>query len=571
MAPFLDEKLLRLSAGALALAFDHGGVCAVASASGLALGTVSAGVRDLEAGSAPTDRTRRPGGGRLPVEELEPGLWPALDALIEPDERGDPMNPLRWTTKSTRVLADQLAGQGFPVSHATVGRLLRVHGYSLQATAKLLEGSAEHGEDRNKQFHYINTLTRQFIEAGQPVISVDTKKKEPIGNFEAKGRVWRPKGRPVKVEDHTFAKDIDQTAVPYGVYDLGADEGFVNVGHSADTPEFAIASIRRWWREIGAAHYPQAARLLITADAGGSNAARSLVFKAMLHRLALETGLEITMCHFPPGTSKFNKIEHRLFAHISHGWRGRPLTSMEIVVNTIGATTTRTGMTVTCVLDENDYPTGNTGSWDEIDTLPITFHEFRGTWNYTLAPTPARTLTDEEKRAARSTRCAPGRPGRPAKSAATPLGTAEQQREAATALSTPPITDFTQAQWTRLAVRIDEAYRQERAVQAASARGHRPSAYPNRHPAALKTDIRDLMLAAVLNAVHRVPIQQINQIIDLNHVSLSKHVKQLIPIFEQLGHPLRPRDQDGTKKLDEVLALVGYHTPTTANGKSACN
>jgi hypothetical protein len=295
MAPYLDEKLLRLTAGALASAFGEGSASAVAAAAGLAVSTVCLGVRDVADESAPTDRVRRPGAGRRGIERARPGIWQALDALVEPEERGDPENPLRWTVKSTRVLADELGRQGFAVSHTVVGKLLREHGFSLRGTAKVLEGKAEHGPGRDRQFRHINDTTKAFLADGQPVISVDTKKKEPVGNFDRPGAVWRPYQDPVKVADHSFVEAGAATAVPYGVYDIGADTGFVNVGVSHDTPTFAVASIRRWWDTVGAGRYPRAGRLLVVADAGGSNAARSLVFKALLHRLAVDTGLQITV------------------------------------------------------------------------------------------------------------------------------------------------------------------------------------------------------------------------------------------------------------------------------------
>jgi hypothetical protein len=304
MAPYLDEKLLCLSAGALALAFGEGSARAVAVSAGLAGSTVGLGIRDLAEESAPVERGRRPGGGRPGIEARCPGVWEELDALIEPEERGDPCNPLRWTVKSTRNLADELAHRGFDLCHTTVGKLLRDHGYSLRGTAKVLEGTAAHGPDRDRQFRHINDTTRAFLADGQPVISVDTKKKEAIGNFERPGRTWRPYRDPVEVADHGFAKQIETTAVPYGIYDVGAQKGFVNIGTGHDTPTFAIASIRRWWKEIGRDQYPQATGLLIVADSGGSNSSRSLVFKVLLHQFALETGIEVTVRHLPPGTSK---------------------------------------------------------------------------------------------------------------------------------------------------------------------------------------------------------------------------------------------------------------------------
>jgi Rhodopirellula transposase DDE domain len=546
MGPYLDEKLMRLSAGALALAFGEGATGPVAAAAGLAVSTVGAGARDLRAEDAPTDRIRRPGAGRHCIEQVQPGLWTALDALIEPEERGDPANPLRWTVKSTRTLADELARQRHPVSHTVVGRLLREHGYSLRGTAKVLEGKAAHGEDRDRQFRHINDTVCQFVAAGDPVISVDTKKKEPVGNFERPGRTWRPYRDPVKVEDHTFAKDIDAVAVPYGVYDVGAGTGFVNVGISHDTPAFAVASVRRWWQRVGRGRYLRAGRLLIVADSGGSNAARSLVFKILLHQLALEIGLRITVAHMPPGTSKWNKVEHRLFAQISSNWRGRPLTSLDVVVSSISATTTRSGMSITCVLDENEYPTGNSGSWDELERLPITFADFRGAWNYTIAPRPALPPDALPPGGAR-----PGAPRRPRRTPIEPIGDADKRAAWTRRLSTPEITGIPADTWTALAPVLHTAYQDVRDRQAQQARGGRPSAYPTRRKPELKLDTPQLMLAVALHVRHRLPTAQISRLLDIHPVALKQHIDRLMPLFAEHGHPLTPTGQK-IKKLEEL-------------------
>lgn len=547
MAPYLDEKLSRLSAGALALAFGEGSASAVAAVTGLSGSTVGAGMRDLTEESAPVQRIRRPGAGRPGIEQTCLGVWDALDALIEPEERGDPQNPLRWTVKSTRTLADELVRQGFEICHTTVGRLLREHGYSLRGTAKVLEGAAAHGQDRDRQFRHINDTTRAFLADGQPVISVDTKKKEPIGNVERPGRTWRPYRNPVEVADHTFAGQIETIAVPYGIYDIGAQRGFVNVGTSHDTPTFAIASIRRWWNEIGREQYPQATKLLVVADAGGSNASRSLVFKLLLHQFALSTGIEITMCHLPPGTSKWNKVEHRLFAQISSNWRGRPLTSIDIVVSSIAATTTRTGLSVRCVLDETDYPTGATGTWDQVDALPITFHEFRGTWNYTIAPTPAATARPKSERA--------GQSARPKRTVITLLGDAAERAAWAWRLSAPDVTGIPAATWATLAARLEPAYRQLREREAGAARDGRPGAYPGRREYGLKVPLTELMLATVLHERHRLPTAQISRLIDLNYVSLGKHIAKLAQLFAEHGHPITPA-KNKIKKLEHLYEIA---------------
>ncbi|MDT0442684.1 ISAzo13 family transposase [Streptomyces johnsoniae] len=387
LLPHLDERQRRLLLAAEARLLGHGGVRAVARVSGVSETTVRRGVFELEAGEAPppAGRTRRPGGGRKRAEEVDPGLVSALMALVEPDERGDPMSPLRWTTKSLRNLADELTRQGHPISAMTVGRLLKDSGFSLQAQAKTLEG--EQHPDRDAQFRYINEQVKQHQADDEPVISVDTKKKEMIGQLPNPGRQWRPKGDPVRVDDHSFfSGPTGEAAIPYGIYDLSADAGWVNVGTDHDTSVFAVASIRRWWQARGRHAYPQATRLLITADAGGSNGYRYRVWKAELAKLVSETGLAITVCHFPPGTSKWNKIEHRLFSHITMNWRGRPLTSYDVVVQSIAATRTRSGLRVDAELDTGRYPLGIAISKAQMKSLPIDYHDTHGTWNYTVRP-----------------------------------------------------------------------------------------------------------------------------------------------------------------------------------------
>ncbi|SCF42240.1 Rhodopirellula transposase DDE domain-containing protein [Micromonospora matsumotoense] len=328
---------------------------------------------------------------------------PALLGLVEPDERGDPCSPLRWTTKSLRNLAAELGRQGRMVSAMTVGRLLKANGFSLQGTAKTLEGDQH--PDRDAQFRYLNEQVKDHQVAGQPVISVDAKKKEQVGLLPMAGREWRPSGQPVQVEDHSFfAGPRVDTVIPYGIYDMTANTGWVNVGLDHDTAAFAVASIRAWWQARGRLDHPQATRLLITADAGGSNSYRYRLWKAELAAFAAEAGLMVTVCHFPPGTSKWNKIEHGLFSHITTNWRGRPLTSHEVVLNTIAATTTRTGLRVEAVLDHGIYPTGVAVSRDQLQALPITPHAERGQWNYSIAPTGANTAppSADQRAAART-------------------------------------------------------------------------------------------------------------------------------------------------------------------------
>jgi transposase len=384
--PHLDERQRRLVAGAEARALGHGGIGVVARAAGMREGTVSRGVAELEAGEEPLGRARRAGGGRKRVADLDPGLRPALLALVEPDVRGDPCSPLRWTTRSLRVLAAELTRQGHRVSADTVADLLHEEGFSLQGNAKTLEGRQH--PDRDAQFRYINEQARDHQGTGDPVISVDAKKKELVGEFRNAGREWRPAGQPARVRSHDFLVQAEGKAVPYGVYDLSADAGWVNVGTDHNTAAFAAESIRRWWNGAGRSDYPGARRLLITTDAGGPDGYRARAWKTEIAALALEAGLQITVCHFPPGTSKWNKIEHRLFSHITMNWRGRPLTSYEVIVASIAATTTRTGLLVHAELDTAAYPTGTQVSDAQLGALPLDRHDWHGEWNYTLRPAP---------------------------------------------------------------------------------------------------------------------------------------------------------------------------------------
>lgn len=383
LLPHLDERQRRLAVAAEARSLGHGGIRLAARAAGMREATVSLGVTELESGQAPLGRVRRPGGGRKRLSDNDPGLVPALLALVEPDERGDPMSPLRWTTRSTRNLAAELTARGHKVGPDVVADLLREQGFSLQGNVKTLEGTQS--PDRDDQFNYLNEQVKTHQADNQPVVSVDTKKKELVGQYKNGGRDWRPKGEPVQVEGHDFPGVLGKVA-PYGIYDLAANIGWVNVGTDHDTAAFAVESLRRWWNSVGVLGYPDANRLLVTADSGGSNSCRTRAWKAELAELALETGLRITVCHFPPGTSKWNAIEHRLFSHISMNWRGKPLTSHEVIVNTIAATTTGSGLRVHAELDTNTYPTGVTISDTQLAGLPITRHDWHGDWNYTLRP-----------------------------------------------------------------------------------------------------------------------------------------------------------------------------------------
>jgi transposase len=386
--PHLNERQRRVLLGAEAKVRGRGGISQVAEASGVSWPTVQKSVRELEQPepALPPDRSRRAGGGRKPVELKDPGLMEALDALVDPDSRGDPESPLRWTVKSTRQLAEALRAQGHPVSHRLVGELLHSMGYSLQSNRKTIEG-AQH-PDRNAQFNYLHDQIEHYLKAGQPVVSVDTKKKELVGQFKNAGQDWRPKGQPERVKVHDFEDEKLGKAIPYGVYDIGQDAGWVNVGQDHDTATCAVESLRRWWRQIGQPAYPEARRLLISADGGGSNGSRLRLWKWELARWAREIGIEITVCHLPPGTSKWNRIEHRLFSHISMNWRGRPLTSHEVVVQLIGATRTRSGLQVRAEIDEGSYPKGVKISAADFAKLRIEPHEFHGDWNYSIPSEP---------------------------------------------------------------------------------------------------------------------------------------------------------------------------------------
>jgi hypothetical protein len=390
LLPELDEKARRLVLGMVARAAGDGGTGAVARLCGASWQTVANGAAELACGGvAPAGRVRRAGAGRKRLAETDPGLVPALLALVEDSSRGDPESPLMWTTKSAVNLCRELRAQGHPCSPQTAWRLLGEQGFSTQANAKVAEGRRH--PDRDAQFRYIAAQAREHLAAGQPVISVDAKKKEQVGEYAQAGREWRPGGSPVRVRDHSFADRDGGHAIPYGVYDVGANTGFVNVGTDGNTAALAVESVRRWWQLLGKDAYPDAGRLLVTCDAGGSNGWRNRAWKAGLAELAAGTGLEITVCHFPPGTSKWNKIEHRLFSQITLGWRGRPLTSYDVIINTISAVTTRTGLTVTAVLDASPCPTGTRVSdkqMKDLEQRALTRHGFHGDWNYAFPPVP---------------------------------------------------------------------------------------------------------------------------------------------------------------------------------------
>jgi len=385
LLPRLNERDRRVALATEARSWGRGGIAAVHRATGASRSTVRRGLVELGSDPpAPVNRVRASGGGRKKAEIADPELLDRLDSLIEPGTRGDPESPLRWTTKSTRNLARELTAMGHHISHSVVAKILRTAGFSLQGTRKTLEGTQH--PDRDTQFRYINSLAAQSLTDGEPVISVDTKKKELIGRFTQAGREWQPTGSPEEVSTYDFPSLAQGKAIPYGVYDLADDSAWVSVGVDHDTSVFAVATIEAWWQQMGQQKYPTATRLLITADGGGSNGHRPWLWKLEIARLAAATGLDITISHYPPGTSKWNKIEHRLFSRITGTWRGRPLETYQTIVSLIANTTTVTGLTVRADLDLNLHPTGIKPTAEQRESIPITRHEFHGDWNYTIRP-----------------------------------------------------------------------------------------------------------------------------------------------------------------------------------------
>lgn len=390
LSPLMNERMRRQWAAAEAQSHGWGGVRAVCAAIGMSHNTLRKGLRELAIRKKRPEtpipaRLRRPGAGRKRVTEADPGLAAALERLVDPATRGDPQSPLKWTCKSTAQLSTELTRQGYPVSPRTVGRLLRAAGYSLQGNRKTKEGASH--PDRNAQFEHINATVKQFQRRKQPVISVDTKKKELIGDFKNGGREWQPQGKPDEVRVHDFLDKKLGKAIPYGVYDLTNNQGWVSVGIDHDTAQFATAAIGRWWKKMGRRRHPHATELLIMADGGGSNGSRCRLWKVALQHLADQLHMPIRVCHFPPGTSKWNKIEHRMFCHITQNWRGRPLISHEVIVNLIANTATRQGLTIQAELDQRPYPTGTKVSDTELQRVQLKPHKFHGDWNYAIQPT----------------------------------------------------------------------------------------------------------------------------------------------------------------------------------------
>jgi hypothetical protein len=537
--PHLDERQRRLLLGAEARALGHGGIRLVARAAGVREATVSLGVSELESGAEPLGRARRPGGGRKRAAEADRGLVPALLALVQPDERGDPMSPLRWTVKSTRKLAAELTGQGHRVSADTVGDLLREQGFSLQGNAKTIEGNQH--PDRDAQFRYINSQVKAHLGTADPVISVDAKKKEQAGEFKNAGREWRPAGWPAAVRTHDFPQYSLGKAVPYGIYDLAGNTGWVNVGTDHDTAAFAVESIRRWWKAAGSSDYPLARRLLITADAGGSNGYRTRAWKTELAALAGETGLQITCCHFPPGTSKWNKIEHRLFSAITLNWRGRPLTSHQVIVATIAATTTATGLTVRAELDTSTYQTGIQISQAQLDALPLTRHDWHGDWNYTLHPAPA----------------GPAAPPRPP--AASP------PRPALAWLAHPAITGMPGPGFDALTAALAGPAAAHREARLNRRRGDRPRQHAPGTGRRPRLTLTTKILALILFDRHHLPQPAIAALCHVRADTLSRNIAAIRRLIPQTGHTIQPASHT-LATLDDLYrhaALAGITVPAT--------
>ncbi len=523
--PHLDERQRRLLMGAEARALGHGGIRLVAQAAGVREATVSLGVDELEAGTDPLGRARRPGGGRKRAAELDPGLRPALLALVEPDERGDPMSPLRWTTMLTRNLAAELTGQGHRVGADTVGDLLRAEGFSLQGNAKTIEGQRH--PDRDAQFRYIS---EQVKDIGRRLVVTWTPRRKSWSRVKNAGREWRPKGEPVAARTHDFPGDSVGKAVPYGVYDLAANAGWVSVGTDHDTAAFAVESIRRWWKSAGRSDYPRARRLLITADAGGSNGYRTRAWKTELAALAAETGLEITCCHFPPGTSKWNKVEHRLFSHITMNWRGRPLTSHEVIVQTIAATTTRTGLRVCAELDTSTYDTGVKVSDRQMDALPLTRHDWHGDWNYTLRP----EAYDQDAGA-------PDPFDRPSPDLAW--------------LCHPALTGLPAQEWDALIAALISLHDQQRETSLDKRRGHRPRlAAPGTGRRPVLT-LADRLLATTLHQRLALPQVAIAVLFSVRPETINKRIRDIRQLLDQAGHTIQPGPHRLTS-LDDLYSLA---------------
>ena len=517
LLPVLDEKARRLVLGAVARAAGGGGIAAVANVTGASWQTVADGAAELESGQvAAAGRIRRPGGGRKTLAGADPGLVPALLALVEDSARGDPESPLAWTTKSVKKLAGELTARGHRCSPQTAWRLLHDEGFSTQANARVLEGKRH--PDRDEQFRYIAAQAREHLAAGQPVISADAKKKENVGEHGQAGQEWRRKSDPLAVRSHDFPDEETGHAIPYGVYDVGANAGFVNVGTDHNTAAFAVESVRRWWQLVGKDAYPHAERLLVTCDAGGNNGWRNRAWKAGLAAFAQEAGLQITVCHFPPGTSKWNKIEHRLFSQITLAWRGRPLTSHDVIINTISAVTTATGLTVAAVTDRNAYPTGTKVSDEHIQAVEdraLDRHHFHGEWNYSLVPAwrPAPLPGPEPA------------PDPPAAARAAVLA----------ALASPELTGLPRAGLRDLAASLELPYAAAREQRLHLDRGHhRRAATGRKGPAWVTLDAQ--LLAAICRYRLGMPATHIAALLGAEPSTISAATRRITSLLGP-GHP----------------------------------
>ena len=519
----LDERQWRVYLGTEARALGHGGIAAVARASGASETTVAAGAREAgdaqAAGALPAGRSRRAGAGRPRAEGTQPGLRQALEGLLEEGRRGDPVSEVTWSILSLRDIAGQMALRGFRVSKDTIAGLMHASGYSLQGMSRVLEGRQHPGRDG--QFRRINARIAEYRAAGEPAISADGKKKEKLGAYHRDGRSWRPAGDPVQVRDHDFAEKDTVTITPYGVYDIAANRGFVSVGTSHDTSAFSVNAIRLWWKEEGQFRYPDARRLLVTCDAGGANGWRNRAWKAGLAQFAREAGLEITCCHFPPGTSKWNKIEHRLFSQITLNWRGRPLTSHDVIINTISAVTTRTGLTVTAVLDDGRYPTGTAVSdeqMNDIEDRALTRHRFHGEWNYTLLPVlrPAPDSRPEP---------APG-PAAAARAALAPV---------LLALASPELTGLPRQDLAALAASLELPAAAAREQRLHLDRGHSRQARTGPH-SPFKYPVETQLLAAIYRHRLGMTCTCIGALLGAHHSTIGEAVQAITALLGP-GHP----------------------------------
>lgn len=545
--PHLDERQRRLYLASEADALGHGGVASVARVAEVSDSTITRGLTELAGGTVPLGRVRRPGGGRRSATERDPGLRVALEALIEPRELGDPVSPLRWTTASLRDLARWLTQDGHPVSAPVVGGLLREMGFSLQGMAKTRAG--RQSPDRDAQFRHINTAAEQFLTQGLPVVSVDAKQKKPIGDFARPGRTYRPKGQPITAPDHDFIDPDTPVAIPYGIYDLGRDSGWVNVGTDRNTAAFAVESLRRWWKVQGRLDYPSADRLLVTADSGGANSADSRLFKMGLADLAGECGLSITVMHFPPGTSKWNKVEHRLFSRITHSLRGQPLTSYEVLLETISATRTSTGLTVHAALDENAYPTGRVLTRAERKSAErrVKRDEFHGEWNYTIAPQDPDQQLPEDPR---------DESGPPVPAEATFL------------LTHPALTGMPREQFEQLVLQLEPC--QQVLTEAERQRADRDGR--GRNPGFGTLDHRHRVLVAVLRSRNTVTLTLAAELMGRKRNVLSYHAGRSKPMLAfagpELARVLVFRRTHPPRTLEALKRLIEHHDNEINSGSS---